>query len=106
MFDGDHYMSSSTEVPPRSRRSSTYGSIRSTHSRKPTWRSPSFIKTTGATAAAAAGVSIVFAEPEQGAPLAKASASIPASSSPLSVEVRREDEGGEQTRETWHWLRL
>jgi len=39
----------------------------------------------------------VFAESEQGAPLARASTSIPFSGSPLSVEVRREDEGGEQT---------
>jgi hypothetical protein len=35
----------------------------------------------------------VFAEPEQGAPLARASARIPVSDSPLSVEVRREEGG-------------
>ena len=55
----------------------------------------------GATAAAAS-VSIVFAELEQGAPLARASASIPVSSPPLSMEVRREDGEGEQIREVWH----
>jgi hypothetical protein len=63
----------------------------------------------GATAAAAS-VSIVFAEPEQGAPLARTSASIPASRSPLSAEVRREeglerDEGGEAIREVHVWHR-
>jgi len=34
----------------------------------------------------------VFAEPEQGAPLARASERIPVSGSPLSVEVRREED--------------
>ncbi|KIM37712.1 hypothetical protein M413DRAFT_448237 [Hebeloma cylindrosporum] len=82
-------MSSSSDVgvPTRSRRSST----RSSSSRQPTWRSPSFIRTSAP--APSASVSIVFAEPEQGAPLARASARIPISSSPLSVrEVRREEE--------------
>ena len=34
----------------------------------------------------------MFAEPEQGAPLARASERIPVSGSPLSVEVRREED--------------
>jgi len=60
--------------------------------------------------AAASSVSIVFAEPEQGAPLARASSIILVSCS-LSVEVRREDGmgrdgGGGQIGEAngmWPW---
>ena len=34
--------------------------------------------------------------------MARARTSIPASISPLSVEVRKENEGGEQMKEVWH----
>jgi hypothetical protein len=51
----------------------------------------------------------VFAEPEQGAPLARASARIPVSGLPLSVEVRREEGlgqvgGREEANGVWHWI--
>ena len=75
--------------------------INTTYQRQPTWRSLSFVKTTSATAAAAS-VSVVIAEPEQSAPLAMASERIPVSGSPLSVEVRwEEDYGRERGRELW-----
>ena len=53
----------------------------------------------------------MFAEPEQGAPLARASTSIPVYGSPLPVEVRREEGmgrygGGEAIGEAhgvWYW---
>ena len=38
----------------------------------------------------------MFAEPEQGAPLARATERIPVSGSPLSAEVRREDDFGRE----------
>ena len=62
-------------------------------------------------AAPAAGVCIVFAELEQGAPLARASSRIPISGSSLSMrEVRREEEeegdlsaGGHEGNGMWHF---
>ena len=49
----------------------------------------------------------MFAEPEQGAPLARASARIPISGSPLSMrEVRKDEEdlsaGGHEGNGMWH----
>ena len=96
--------SPTTDIPPpRSRRFSTHRSVSSAY-RQPIWRSPSFIKTTTGVAPAAS-VSIVFAEPEQGAPLARDSSRIPISGSPLSIRRQGEGDlsaGGHDRNGMWH----
>jgi len=80
-----------TDIPiPRSRRSSTARFTRSTY-RQHTWRSSSLAETSKLVAS----VSIVFAEPEQGSPLAKASstANVPLSPS-LVLSIPPEEVDG------------
>ena len=100
--------SSTTDVPPaRSRRSSTHRSVNSAY-RPPIWRCPSFIRTTSAAPAASVSTSTVFAEPEQSAPLARASSqNSDVGFSVVDEEVRREEEedlgaGGHEGNGLWH----
>jgi len=75
----------------------------------PIWRSPSFIRTTTSAApAASVSTSTVFAEPEQSAPLARASSqNSDVGFSVVDEEVRREEEedlgaGGHEGNGLWH----